>query len=282
MAKQRKRPRGASAPETATTTPAAPAPERKSRWAKVLAAVGALVTVAVGAFFSGIGESLVNRGADALMASGEPPKDAFSVALDSDVGDAPDKLALRRTESDGPVAARLKSGRIDEAWGDFLVHQDGAPVEDMVLELVLTGHRPNGISITGIDVVKLKSEPVLDGTLVSIISQGQADTIKLSADLDQARPKIMNGTTEYFTDHRITLKTGEQESINFTVTGSKGVLYRWVLSIDYVDDDGAAQRLFLDRLGRRYQDAAAVPADGWLSLTGPAPTYGVEWPVSVK
>ncbi|MEU8078844.1 hypothetical protein AB0B31_25825 [Catellatospora citrea] len=60
------------------------------------------------------------------------------------------------------------------------------------------------------------------------------------------------------------------------------VLHRWVLGIDYVDDNGAAQRLFLDRLGRRYLDASAVPADGWLSLTGPAPKHGVEWPVSVK
>ncbi|MFD0599434.1 hypothetical protein ACFQZ4_49835 [Catellatospora coxensis] len=228
------------------------------------------------------GESLVNRGADALTASSEPPRDAFTVALSSDVGDAPDQLALRRAESDGPVAARLKSGRIDQAWGDFLVQQDGAPVKEVVVKLLLTGHRSNGISITGIDVVKLKSEPVLDGTLVSIISQGQADTIKLSADLDQAQPKIMSGKTEYFTDHRITLKTGEQEGINFTVTGSKEVLHRWVLGIDYVDDNGAAQRLFLDRIGRRYQDASAVPADGWFSLTGPAAKYGVEWPVSVK
>ncbi|MFC7761717.1 hypothetical protein ACFQY4_29500 [Catellatospora bangladeshensis] len=177
------------------------------------------------------------------------------------------------------MAARLKGGKLGQPAEDFLAEQDGAPVADLRVNLVLTGHRATGISITGIDFVKLRTEPSLHGTLIPVISQGQAETIQLSADLDQAQPKIMKDRDEYFAGRRITLKTGEQESISFLVTGSKAY-YRWVLGIDWVDEKGDAQRLFLDRSGRRYPDAAAVPDTGWFGLTGAASGYGATWEVT--
>jgi hypothetical protein len=246
------------------------------------------VVLAVGALFTGIGEGAVNRlmdmvspqesaAAPAPRASTSPAlaKEPLTIALRTDIGEAPDEVALKNKESDGTVAATLVSGKIG-TWDTFLSKQNGAPVENLVVSMVLTGHRDTGIRIVNIGVEKLGDDSVLDGTFINIRSQGEAKSIELTANLDEAQPRILSEGAPYFPKTTIQLKNGEQDSVVVILKASNR-LYRWVFAIDYVDENGAAQRVFINRLGNTFAKASDSPLADAFMLTGKAPKYGASW-----
>lgn len=262
------------------TTPDSPAPAadppKKTRGKKLASAIGALVVVAVGALFTGIGEGAVNRLMDAVTSEDSQTGPALAVAVRTDIGAADDLIALPGVHSDGAIAVALKNGKVTEPWEAFLARNDGAPVDDVVVTVVVTGRRDPNIRIVDIGVAKLSAGPVLAGTSIQLITQGQAESIKLTANLDEEKPRILTEGVPYFPDRSISLKGGEQETLKFTVTASK-MSYRWLLAIDYVDETGAPQRVYINRVGKIFAQAADSPAAEAFTLTGSASKYGAGW-----
>lgn len=253
---------------------------------KLVSGGGALVVLAIGAVFTGIGEGAINRLIDAVSSKENPAatmpapaKEALTIAVSTDIGAAGDLFALRRKESDSPVAATLVGGKVGkngEPWESFLEKHDGAPAGEVVITMVLTGHRDPGIRVTNIGVEKLDTQPVLAGTAIKLITQGEIESIKLTANLDEPRPRILTEGKPYFPDTNIALKAGEQISLKFTVTAS-AKFYRWVFAIDYVDESGAPQQVFVNRAGQRFTQASAGPPGDAFTITGKAPKYAAAW-----
>jgi hypothetical protein len=289
VTKRNRLPRGATA--GSPNTPAkndAPPPQEKSvirtHLSKLVAGGSALVVIAVGALFTGIGEGAVNRLVDAFSSDDGTPspgptlaKDALTVTVRTDIGIAGDLFSLKDPVSEGPIAFTLVAGKLGEPWDKFLDHHAGAPVGTVEVSLVLTGHRNPGVRITGLSVEKLKTEEILAGTSITLTTQGEAQSIKVTANLDEPRPRVLTKDgVPYFADRNITLKDGEQESLKVTMTAST-MLYRWVFALDYVDETGAAHQIFFNRVGRVLPDAGSGPPDELFTLTGPAPKYQAAW-----
>ncbi|HCT81072.1 MAG TPA: hypothetical protein DGT23_31795 [Micromonosporaceae bacterium] len=256
---------------------------------KLVSGGGALVVLAVGAVFTGIGQGAIDRLMDAMSPkenpaattpastpTATPAKEALTIAVRTDIGNAGDLLALRSKVSDGPIAAMLVSGKPNETWESYLGPNEGAPVGEVVISMVLTGHRATGIRVTNIGVAKLNSETLLSGTSITLITQGEKESIKLTASLEEPRPRILNEGKPYFPDRNLELKAGEQESLKFTMT-AKTMLYRWVFVIDYVDETGAPQQVFVNRLGKTFAQASESPASDAFTLSGKATKYGAAW-----
>jgi hypothetical protein len=237
----------------------------------------------LGAVFTRIGEDtaswlikVVSPAETSPSATPTLTRDALTVAVRTDIGDAGDSLALRAQVSDGPIASNLVAGKPGEPWESFLEHHEGAPVGTLVVSLVLTGHRDPGVRIIGIGVEKVQTEPVLAGTSIKLNSAGEAASIELAANLDETRPKILSNGAPYFPGRNITLKNGEQENLKVSLTAS-AKLYRWTFVIDYVDEAGAAHKVFVNRLGRTFPDPSGSPLGELFTLTGAAPSYGAAW-----
>jgi hypothetical protein len=172
--------------------------------------------------------------------------------------------------------AEVLADRHDNQLRELRAHHEGAPVGTLVGSLVLTGHRDPGVRIIGIGVEKVQTEPVLAGTSIQLNSAGEAPSIELAANLDETRPKILSNGAPYFPGRNITLKNGEQENLKVSLTAS-AKLYRWTFVIDYVDEAGAAHKVFVNRLGHTFPDPSGSPLGELFTLTGAAPTYGAAW-----
>lgn len=248
---------------------------------KLAAGAGTLALVGVTAMVTGIGEAAANRlvslfsPAPTSTTSPAPTSapEPLTVAVRTDIGTAGDSLALRAPVNDGPVAATLLAGHPEEPWETFLDGHDGAPVGTLVVSLVFTGHRDPEIRVIGIEVERAEGGPVLAGTLVKLTTQGETESIKLAANLDEARPRLLADGEPYFPDGNITLRKGEQETLKLTLTAAERY-HRWSFLVHYVDETGAARTAYVDRLGRT---SATAPTGELFSLTGPARRYGARW-----
>lgn len=272
--------RGAPADKSPPDTPTG---ITKTTMRKLAAGATALVVLTLSALFTGIGEGIATRVISIFSPADTTPsasptlaREALTVAVQTDIGSGADKLALRATEDEGDVAAAIKADKLGEPWEAFLEHHDGAPIGDIVVSLLLTGHRNPGITVSRIGVEKVKTEQVLAGTTIRLISQGEAASILLAANLDEPQPTIMSGAKPYFPNTTITLANGEQQSVAMTLTGS-AALYRWAFWIDYADETGAAHRVYINRQGRFFAAAADIAVGELFTLTGAAPSYKAVW-----
>ncbi|MGI5522480.1 hypothetical protein ACQEUX_16330 [Micromonospora sp. CA-259024] len=250
---------------------------------KALAAAGVIIVGAATTLVTGIAEGaatwVVGRlpASETSSTSGPPglSPEPLTVAVTTDIGNAGDRFALASKLTDGPAAVALMAGDPNDSWPAFLDEHGGAPVGSLAVKMVFTGQRDPQVRVTDIQVSRAENRPVLNGSVIELSIQGEAESIKMSANLDEARPRIFgeDGKPYFSSGGNIDLKKGEQQTLQLTLTAEER-FHRWSFVIDYVDEEGQPQRVFVDRLGRISRSA---PTSELFTLTGPANGYGTTW-----
>lgn len=246
---------------------------------KVLATLGVIIVAAVTTLATGIAQGaaawVVGRLPQSETTSAPRPPEPLTVAVTTDIGDAGDRFALTSRLTDGPAAVALMAGDPNDSWPTFLDDHGGAPVGSLMVKMVFTGQRDDQVRVTDIQLSKAETGSVLNGSVIQLSSQGEAQSIKMSANLDEARPRILgeDGKPYFVSGGNIDLKKGEQQTLQLTLTAEER-FHRWSFAIDYVDERGQSQRIFVDRRGRISRSA---PTSELFALTGPAKSYGTTW-----
>ncbi len=244
--------------------------------------------LALGALFSGVGSATADWLVGIVSPSAESsppaaptptpttPREELTIAVETFLGETGANFALAAPTGTDGLALRLRSGDIEKPWQAFLDSNRGAQVGFLKISLVLTGHRQPGITITNVRIEKVRDEPRLEGTHLKLYTAGEVESILLTANLDEVRPKLRDGGVDYFPEKQVELQGGEQQSLVIRVTAGRR-LYRWAFAVDYVDDKGDKHTVYVDRAGRLSPSVSAIPLAELFMLTGQAPKYGASW-----
>ncbi|MGW0822555.1 hypothetical protein [Streptomyces sp. NPDC002845] len=200
--------------------------------------------------------------------------DPFTVIVSADYTDVPG-VALSKPLRRGDDAFALRRG-IDsnEKWADLLARQGGAVIDELKVSFVFTGVRDTSVRITDMTIHKLATSPTLSGTAIYPYTQGEVGSIPVHADLDQPRPRILGKDGKpYFAAYDIDLAKDERVTVALSCQAD-AAMYRWVMSIDYVDDDGA-HTVYVDRGGKLIESRDKVSLKSTFAVTGEAKSHTV-------
>jgi hypothetical protein len=230
MARTRQKRRAASAPRTEE---AGGGKAIRTWLAGILSAV--LVTaigVVFTAWFNASGPDTVDR------ISGEPPIKVGHVAVEYAAQDT----TLRRPVTDPADRAVLLGSASGSRRETVMARHDWAPLETAEVTVVLIGNRSN-LRIVDIQPRVLDRKPVSDGALLLYTPAGEADTVEVTADLDEPAPRFTSTEdpdTTYFRKKQIDLKRDERVTLSMAITGT-AAYYAFDLQVTVLAEDRTEQ-----------------------------------------
>ncbi|WP_158578656.1 hypothetical protein [Spongiactinospora rosea] len=193
--------------------------------------LGAVLVAAIGTAFTVWFEA---RGPDAVdRISGQRPLTVAHVAVDY----ATQHTTLRRPVTDPGERAVLLGAGSGSSREAIMRSHDWAPLGTADVTVVLAGNR-SSLRIIDITPRVLTRKPVSDGALFVYSSEGVAQTIELSADLDEQAPRFTNAKnpdTSYFRKQQIDLKRDDPVTLAMSITGS-AAYYEFDLQVTLLAD----------------------------------------------
>lgn len=194
--------------------------------AVLIAAVGAVFT----AWFNARGPDTVDR------ISGAPPIKVGHVAVDHSAQDT----ALRMPVTDPGERAALLGNTSGSGRDTIMASHRRAPLEQANVTVVLIGNR-SSVRIVDIEPRVLDRKPVSDGALLVYTPAGEADTIELSADLDEPAPRFATAEdASYFRKKQIDLKRDEPVTLSLSIKGA-AAYYEFDLLVTVLAEDRTEQ-----------------------------------------
>jgi hypothetical protein len=179
-------------------------------------------------------------------------------------------LALTKPLVSGPDYIQLLRGINDvdggSGWASFLARNDGAPVDLLHIDMILTRLANTAIRVTDVRIHLIGiRKPNLTGTFIPIPHAGGQAPYHFSANLDAPTPKLVGtGGQQSFSDFNIELAPREQSTLAIDFT-ARHHSYKWVLLIDYLD--GMQQRTM----------KVTEPGGRPFAVTGTGKTYSTRY-----
>ncbi|MFI0418910.1 hypothetical protein [Spongiactinospora sp. 9N601] len=206
--------------------------------------LGAVLVAAIGVVFT---EWFSTSGPDTVdRISGQPPLTIGHVAVDHTTR----HTTLRRPVTDPGERAILLGAGSGSSRDAIMAGHDWAPLGTADVTVVLAGNRS---SLRIVDIIPrvLARKPVSDGALFVYAAEGVAETVELSADLDQPAPRFTTARdtaedtardpdTSYFRKKQIDLKRGEPVTLVMAITGS-AAYYEFDLQVTVLAEDRTEQ-----------------------------------------
>lgn len=194
--------------------------------AVLIAAIGVVFT----AWFNARGPDAVDR------ISGTPLIKVGHVAVDYSAQDT----ALRTPVTDPGERAALLGNTSGSRRDTIMASHRWAPLGQANLTVVLVGNR-SSVRIVDIEPRVLGRKPVSDGALLVYTAAGEADTVELSADLDQPAPRFATAEdASYFRKKQIDLKRDEPVTLSLSIKGA-AAYYEFDLLVTVLAEDRTEQ-----------------------------------------
>jgi hypothetical protein len=243
----------------------------------IIGLVVILIAAMVTAIGTGIGDTIGRRTGKIFSERFDPAK-PFGVTVDQATSTLP--YAVPMVIKDPGDTTPLLDGSVDDGQAllVFVRQRNGAPTQQLVMNVVLTGTSANSIRIINMKVIRTALDQVLTGTKIQPPSGGGGeDTIPLVVNMDQPRHDILGRDSHrYFTRRNIDLAKDERVTLNMEFKATK-YSYRWLLRFDYVGPDNAKRSVFVDADGNTSAKPDGIPAKRQFALTGMARRYRREF-----
>ncbi|RLP94359.1 hypothetical protein EAD89_04260 [Micromonospora sp. BL4] len=187
-------------------------------------------------------------------------------------------FALPEPLTDGSRAAPLLLGFADFTRGmtDFLREQHGAAQSDLSVTMTFTGTSERPTRIAGLRVATVQRLAPMDGTVIRTYSGSDHPPINVVVDLDGPMPDVAQSGRPYFNDHQTDVTSSDREPFRVTFTGQRHS-YQWVMAVDAIGPDGNLLTSYFGTTGQLVDRPERVPQSEAFRLTGPAPSYKVEY-----